>query len=190
MESSVQRAEGAVLSPEDEEELELDLDDPEIDEAGLPPIDMDDAEALGQDAGYGDLLDTSWLDRTAAEEPEDDRATLDDIGLTIELDDSDMDDDAQVVDLDVGSLLTSLPSEGTELDLDSGAVDGALAIAALRDVLLPSDDEVNDDREIGDDDRFPAFDDASDIEPRPSLDDTDDDVSSPEHERPRNDDLT
>ena len=179
MDSSVQRAEGAVLSPEEEEELELDLDDPEIDEAGLPPIDMDDAEALVQETGYGDLLDTSWLERTTADEPEDERATPEDIGLTIELDDPDMDDDAQVVDLDVGSLLTSLPSEGTELDLDSGGMDGSLAIAALRDVLLP-----------GDDDRFPAFDDASDIEPRPSLDDTEDDASAPHHDRPRNDDLT
>jgi hypothetical protein len=161
---------GADLT-EEEESDDLELDDPTIDEAGLPALDMEDAEALAQDHRYEDLLDHRWLERGADAEEEDEDRSIEEVGLTIDIDDlADEEDGAQVVDLDVGSLLTSLPSEGTELDLDPGPLhgDGSLALGALRDMLLPDDQAVDsDDREVGDDERFPAFDDSSDIAPRP-----------------------
>jgi hypothetical protein len=161
---------------EEEESADLELDDPTIDEAGLPALDMEDAEALGQDHRYEDLLDHRWLEQRADLTDEDEeRGSIEEVGLTIDLDDLEADDEgAQVVDLDVGSLLTSLPSDGTELDLDPGPAhgDGALALAALREMLLPEGEAVDgDDREVGDDDRFPAFEDSSDIAPRPVHDD-------------------
>jgi hypothetical protein len=172
------------LSPTDDDAIEdLELDDPMIDEADLPQLDTDDAEALGQEPGYEDLLDRSWLERSDDDELDDDGKGLEDIGLTIDLDGPTSEQDgAQVVDLDVGAPLTPLPSEGTELDLEPlghergeaemGA--GVLRDVLLRDVLLPEDDEDRlDDREVGEDERFPAFDDASDILPRPRLDDDD-----------------
>jgi hypothetical protein len=167
----------------DEEEVEIDFDDPTIDESLLPPLDEQDAEVLTSDSGYVDLLDESWLERGAGEDDDDEGTEIDGVGFTIELNEPNTDDDgAQVVDLDVGSLLTSLPNEGTELDLDPrndlqrGLGDGSLAIGAIRDMLLPdTDEEESDDTDVGDDDRFPAFDDASDIAPRPGRDDADDD---------------
>lgn len=152
------------LTPDadEEEHDELELDDPVIDEAALPELDTEDAEAIQRDSGYDDLLDRGWLERTAEEDWDDERSVVDDIGLTIELDSPAGDDDgAQVVDLDVGSLLTSLPSDGTELDLEPGLAQerGELGIGVLRDVLLPEDEDEQDDREVGDDARFPVFDD-------------------------------
>jgi hypothetical protein len=175
---------------DEEEELDIELDDPTIDESLLPPLDEQDAEVLPHHSGYDDLIDRNWLERGVGEEGDDDAVETDAVGFTIELNETSTDDDgAQVVDLDVGSLLTSLPSEGTELDLDPrnepqrGVADGSLALGALRDMLLPdSDDEENDDTEVGDDDRFPAFDDASDIAPRPGRDDTSDRDDLIDHE--------
>jgi hypothetical protein len=172
----------AAPSPSDDEEVEIDLDDPTIDESLLPPLDEQDAEVLQPDSGYDDLLDESWLERVAGEEDDEEGTLLDGVGFTIELDEpSDDDDGAQVVELDVGSLLTSLPGEGTELDLDlrndaaRGLGDGSLAIGAIRDMLLPdTEEDESDDTEIGDDERFPVFDDASDINPRPGRDDAED----------------
>jgi hypothetical protein len=162
---------GATDLSEEEESADLELDDPTIDEAGLPELDMEDAEALGQDHRYEDLLDHRWLEQTADDAGEDeDRSSIEEVGLTIDLDDLEADEEgAQIVDLDVGSLLTSLPSDGTELDLDAGPAhgDGTFALAALREMLLPEEQAVDsDDREVGDDDRFPAFEDSSDIVPR------------------------
>lgn len=172
---------------DDEEESDIELDDPTIDESLLPPLDEQDAELLPHNSGYDDLLDRNWLERSAGgDEGDDDGVESDAVGFTIELNESSSDDDgAQVVDLDVGSLLTSLPNEGTELDLDPqrGVADGTLAIGALRDMLLPdSDEDESDDSEVGNDERFPAFDDASDIAPRPGRDDTSDRDDLIDHE--------
>jgi hypothetical protein len=158
----------------DQEELEyeeLELDDPIIDEAALPELDTEDAEAGLREPGFDDLIDRRWLERVADEDSDDERSVVDDIGLTIDLDSApDEEDGAQVVDLDVGSLLTSLPSEGTELDLEPGPLqergDSPIGIGALRDVLLPEDDDEHDDREVGDDERFPVFDEHAERQPR------------------------
>jgi hypothetical protein len=119
---------------------------------------------------YGDLLDANWLERTAdVLEIDDD---LVDIGLTLDLAEQDgADEQAYALDLDVGTLLTSLPSAGDgSRDLsptsDPDAPErelgeGTLALGALREVLLPEEratrQRVEDDEEIGEDDRFPAF---------------------------------
>lgn len=169
-------------SEDEEQEADLDFDEPTIDESLLPPMDEQDPEVLQQDSGYEDLLDSSWLDRGAGEEDDADGTEIDAVGFTIELDEPSADDDAaQVVDLDVGSLLTSLPNEGVELDLDPrndpqrGVSDGSLAVGVLRDMLLPDTEELeHDDTEIGDDARFPVFDEASDIAPRPGRDESND----------------
>lgn len=157
---------------DDEASADLELDDPTIDEAGLPQLDTDDPEALVHESEHDDLLDRGWLERTADDDPEDD-ASVEDIGLTIDLDGPAMDDEgAQFLDLDVGSLLTSLPGggDGVELDLEPGDREG-VAVGTLRELLLPDGDTDSDDREIGDDDRFPVFDDGAAIAPRPLHDD-------------------
>jgi hypothetical protein len=164
------------LSPTDDDAIEeLELDDPTIDEAALPHLDIDDPEALGQEPGYEDLLDRALLERAADDDLEDDGAGLEDIGLTIDLDGPAADEDgARIVDLDVGSLLTALPAEASELELDllgHERGDAAMGVGVLRGMLLPESDEDGlDDGVVGDDERFPAFDDAADIVPRPGLD--------------------
>jgi hypothetical protein len=164
-------------SPTDDDAIDdLELDDPTIDEAELPRLDTDDAEAIWDEPGYDDLIDRGWLERSAEDGLEEDVAALEDIGLTIDLDGpSDDEDGAQVVDLDVGSLLTALPSDLTELELEPlghERGDTVLGVGALRDLLLPdSDDDGLEDGEVGDDERFPVFDDASGIAPRSNLDD-------------------
>jgi hypothetical protein len=164
-----------LADPDELEDAELELDDPIIDEAALPELDTGDAEAGLGEPGYEDLIDHGWLERAANEAGDDaENSPLEDIGLTIELDAAPDDEDgAEVVDLDVGSLLTSLPSEGTELDLEGPGQergDALLGVGALHDVLLPEDDDEHDDREVGDDDRFPVFDDDAE-HPPPSADD-------------------
>src|SRR6185295_2225570 len=113
---------------------------------------------------------------------EDDRSSIEEVGLTIDLDELTSEEDgAQIVDLDVGSLLTPLPPDGVELELDPGPAHdrGALALGALRDMLLPEEDGGDgDEHDGGDDDRFPVFDDSPDrvssaIPPRPANDDAD-----------------
>lgn len=163
--------------PDELEFEELELDDPIIDEAALPELDTEDPEGGLRDPGFDDLLDRGWLERAADDEWDDEHAPVEGIGLTIDLDSApDEDDGAQVVDLDVGSLLTSLPSEGTELDLETGLLsersDAPLGLGALRDVLLPEDDDEHDDREVGDDDRFPVFEPGAERHPRPSDDES------------------
>lgn len=167
----------SAADPEELDYEELELDDPIIDEAALPALDTEDAEAGLREPGFDDLIDRRWLERAAEDDWEDEHSPVDDIGLTIELDGSpDEEDGAQVVDLDVGSLLTSLPSEGTELDLEPGPLpdraDSPLGIGALRDVLLPEDDDEHDDREVGDDERFPVFDEHAERTPRGSDDES------------------
>jgi hypothetical protein len=159
---------------DDEASAELELDDPTIDEAGLPQLDTDDPEALVQQSDYEDLLDRGWLERTADDDPENDAATLEDIGLTIDLDGPEADDEgAQFLDLDVGGLLTSLPGgDGLELELEPGPDRGdGVGVGTLRDLLLPDGDDDSDDREVGDDERFPVFDDGGPDTRRPLPDD-------------------
>lgn len=165
--------------PDELESDDLELDDPTIDESALPELDMEDAEAPLREPGYDDLIDHERLEREEQDDWDDESAAVDDVGLTIELDSPVSDEDgAQVVDLDVGSLLTSLPSEGTELDLDVSnppeRADVSFGVGALRDMLLPDDEEERDDGEIGDDERFPVFDDDADHPLRPTSDDESD----------------
>jgi hypothetical protein len=134
--------------------------------------DDEDAPAAAE---YGDLLDAKWLEREVdVLEPEDDVV---DVGLTLDLDDDDEDDEnAYAVDLDVGTLLTSLLPTGVDSDsLDPALNDGSLAASALSDVLLPEEraakERAEDDEAVGDDERFPAFDDASLLSDRPAVDD-------------------
>jgi hypothetical protein len=159
------------------------------------PVDASDAilsrddedEAPAGDPEYSDLLDTEWLERMAdARERDDD---LVDVGLTLDLTDRDEADElAQVLDLDVGILLTSLPAhvsrdgspDGVEPERELG--DGSLSVGALRDLLLPEEHAVReraeDDEEVGDDGRFPAFE--SSIEQGPRAPGADDDSSQGE----------
>jgi hypothetical protein len=171
---------------EEEESDDLELGDPEIDEAELPALDEEDAEALGQEHRYEDLIDRRWLEQGADDhDDDDDRSSLEEEGLTIDLDElASEEDGAQIVDLDVGSLLTPLPSDGVELELDAGpALDrGGLALGALHDMLLPEDEGADrDDHDVGVDDRFPVFDDSSDgipaeVPARPERDELDADA--------------
>ncbi len=117
---------------------------------------------------YGDLLDAQWLDRGSESlDPEDD---LVDIGLTIDMTDSGELDESQAMELDVGALLTPLPAhDASEVgDPAERDVDGAAGLGALQDVLLPDEPGASgrDDDEVGNDERFPAFDGVS--PPRPS----------------------
>jgi hypothetical protein len=178
---SASRAAPVGAAPTEDDAIDgLEFDDPTIDELELPELDTEDAEALGHEQNYDDLIDRGWLERTADDaEPEDERDALNDIGLTIELDGPDLEEEgAQVLDLDVGSLLTPLPGDATELDLEPFGHergDAGTGIGILREMLLPDSEEGgHDDREVGDDHRFPVFDDPSDIVPRPSVDDDDD----------------
>lgn len=137
-------------------------------EASRGTDEEDDAPVL--DPEYGDLLDAQWLQRSDALDPGDD---LVDIGLTIDIADSVDLDEAQAMELDVGTLLTSLPAvelaEGGEATEREG---GEAALGALQDLLLPEDGSGReDDDEIGNDERFPAFDGLSAPRPSQPLDD-------------------
>jgi hypothetical protein len=131
---------------------------------------------------YGDLLDARWLERGTEDlDPEDD---LVDVGLTIDLDDGETSDEvAQVTELDVGTLLTSLPDQEdaagvTALDEAEHAerehVERSVGVGALHDLLLPeerSGRRREDDEAIGNDDSFPVFDGLSAPRPAAPLDD-------------------
>jgi hypothetical protein len=130
-------------------------------------------------AEYGDLLDAQWLEReTDVLERDDD---LVDIGLTLDLDDDEEDENAYFVDLDVGTLLTSLLPAGADSDSSEPALnDGSLASGALSELLLPEErrsDErtvkqrADDDEAVGDDEQFPAFDESGGVPERPAGDD-------------------
>lgn len=165
---------------------EMELDDAELSAMVLPELDTDDPELLLQEAhGHTDLIDAEWLERAAEVGELDEDGAYGEVGLTIELNGPDIGEDlAQVVDLDVGSLLTSLPGEGGEIDLDLTSDqtlgDGAFALGALGDVALPGGEGGQGERaddEIGDDDRFPVFENSSIVSPRrPPLDDEAEDL--------------
>lgn len=157
---------------DEEEGAELEVPEAELDEADLPVLDTDDPEApLHEGMGYGDLLDTGWLDRADSADLEEEAAYID-VGLTIELNGPEAgEEQAQVVELDIGSLLTSLPSDAIDSEGEAarelGRFDGSFALNALSDMLLPEDvpghasersDHAED--EVGDDERFPAFEDS------------------------------
>jgi hypothetical protein len=159
-----------------------------IEETDLQP----DSERshTGEDPDYGDLLDTDWLERTGdVEEVEDAEVGLAEVGFTLDLNGPDDGEElAQIVDLDVGSLLTSLPEDEMDLDgsvRESGA-DGNLGLGGLSDeLLLPEDVPAGEraDEVVGDDDRFPAFDDSLAVNPRSPAQDSDED-GLPEDEVP------
>lgn len=141
----------------------------EMSQPGHGVDDEDEAPVLEPE--YGDLLDAQWLQRGSdALDPEDD---LVDIGLTIDIADTGDLDEAQAMELDVGSLLTSLPS----LELSDPAEperEGAEASLALHDLLLPEEGRGGrgeDDDEVGNDASFPVFDGISAPRPAGSLDD-------------------
>jgi hypothetical protein len=127
--------------------------------------DEDEAPAVAPE--YGDLLDANLLERSAdTVDPDDD---LVDVGLTLDLADrDDVEGLAMVVDLDVGTLLTSLPPAAAVRD-ERDLGEDALASGALREVLLPEEHELqrrtDDDEAVGDDERFPAFDATSELLP-------------------------
>ena len=177
---SVRPVDDAADAGDEEEGAEIEVPEAELDEADLPPLDMDDPEApLHEGMDYRDLLDGGWLERAAdGADLEEDGAAYIDVGLTIELNGPDTGDElAQVLDLDVGSLLTLLPGEAVlpggamDLDIDAsrdlGQSDGSFALNALSDMLLPEDvleDAVkrheHADDVVDDDERFPAFEDS------------------------------
>lgn len=143
-----------------------------IESAGAARDDEEDAPAAAE---YGDLLDTKWLEREAGVlDPDDD---LVDVGLTLDLDDDDDDDEnAYVVDLDVGTLLTSLLPGVADADASEPALnDGSLAAGALSEVLLPEEralrQRAEDDEAVGEHEQFPAFDESERLPARPALDD-------------------
>ena len=148
----------------------IEIPEAELDEADLPALDMDDPEApLHEGMDYRDLLDGGRLERgTDSPDVEEEGGAYMDVGLTIELDGPDTSEElAQVVDLDVGSLLTLLSNEGIESDVevsrDLGQSDGSFALHALSDMLLPEvapERRDHADEEVGDDERFPAFEDS------------------------------
>lgn len=154
----------------EEEGGEIEIPEAELDEADLPPLDTDDPEApLLEGMDYRDLLDGGRLASGAdGADAEEDGSSYIDVGLTIELNGPETGEElAQVVDLDVGSLLTSLPAEAFESDADAsrelGHSDGSFALNALSGVLLSEDAperREHADDEVGDDERFPAFEDS------------------------------
>ena len=144
---------------------------------------LDDDALVDRQPDYGDLIDAGWIDRAAQiEELDDDKVNPLDIGFTLDLNDSRADDElGQMIDIDVGSLLTPLPNE-SESDRDAardvGSSEAAFGVGALHELLLPnaSDAHTGEDESI-DDEQFPAFDDA----PVPSSSRTNRDEAS-EHE--------
>lgn len=158
---------GGEAEPKDEGDVdgELDLGEPVIDESLLPELDTEDAEALRDRQSYDDLLDHRWLERAAEEELEDEPVSVEDAGVTIDLDEEGREDDAQVVDLDVGGLLTELPDENTDLDTDERSENG-FAFSVSIELLSPGGDTDADDREVGDDELFPVFDDLTELDRR------------------------
>lgn len=168
---SVRPADAADETDEGEDGGELEVPEAELDEADLPALDMDDPEApLHEGMDHRDLLDGGWLERRDDDsaDREEEGAAYIDVGLTIELNGPETGEElAQVVELDVGSLLTLLPGEPLDSDVDVsrelGHSDGSFALNALSDMLLPEHAAEHHERaedEVGDDERFPAFEDS------------------------------
>jgi len=167
-----------------------------------PSVETDDDDPPGGSVDHGDLLDADWLQR--AEEDIAGEDDVVDVALTLDLDaDDDADELAQILDLDVGPLLTSLlpsallgegvASEGvdTNLELTSREPnDVAFGLGALREHLLPEgtvdparageeqweEGSERGDDEVGDDERFPVFEEVSVVlPPAPATDEANDD---------------
>src|SRR5688572_17182187 len=105
----------SVGNEEDEEAIQdLDVDDIQIDEANLPRLDTEDPETLALEQAHDDLLDRRWLEQPVTDEDDEERSALDDLGVTIELNASGAEDEAEEVDLDIGDLLEPLPGDGSD----------------------------------------------------------------------------
>jgi hypothetical protein len=155
----------------------IESEEPDIEEIDvpdeLPELDLDDPDVLmGEGSDFSEWLDPERLVWLAEDTDLDDEASgYIDVGLTLDLDAADSGEElVQLMDLDVGALLTSLPLESTELDLDALAeFSGAFGVTALRELLLPDGaggsvlDELADD--IGDDERFPVFEESAIVIP-------------------------
>lgn len=161
--------------------------------SGVERAPLEDADAAGDGEelymvegapDYADLLDGAWLERAADLDELQEEAPVD-FGVTLDLNGPDDDEElAQILDLDVGSLLTSLPSD-SELELDGlGAQEGSFTIGVLHDVLLPEEllQPERSDEEIGDDDRFPVFEESLGLASRRPAPDPDDDAVADEAE--------
>ena len=148
-----------------------------------PSVETDDDDPPGGSDDHQDLLDTDWLQRADEDIAGDEDAV--DVALTLDLDaDDDADELAQILDLDVGPLLTSLlpsalvtegvASEGVDRSFEPMARDGhdvGFGVGALREHLLPErplapagagearekESAERGDDEVGDDERFPVW---------------------------------
>jgi hypothetical protein len=165
-----------------------------------PSVETDDDDPPAGSDAHEDLLDTDWLQR-ADEDIGGDEAVAD-LALTLDLDaDDDADELAQILDLDVGPLLTSLlpsalvtegmASEGVDTTVEPTARepnDAGFGLGALREHLLPerpldparageareAETAERGDDEVGDDERFPVFEEVSMVLPTaPSSEDED-----------------
>jgi hypothetical protein len=160
-----------------------------------PSVETDDDDPPGGSDDHQDLLDTDWLQRADEDIAGDEDAV--DVALTLDLDaDDDADELAQILDLDVGPLLTSLllsaqVSEGVDTTFEPIARepnDAGFGLGALREHLLPErtqdparagearEEETDErgDNEVGDDERFPVFEEGSMVLPtEPSAEDDD-----------------
>lgn len=161
---------GAPAGDEDEGDLEEDFQLPPSFEEIAPLQDAGDAPE--EPAGYGDLLDADWIQRGAHEEDLDDDGSSLEVGMTLDIGDAETDEDAApLLELDVGPLLTFEVGDGEDTDgdatRDQSSLDATLGAAALGDWLLTDESEdAASDEEIGDDERFPAFDDGPVSAPR------------------------
>jgi len=162
-----------------------------------PSVETDDDDPPGGSVDHGDLLDADWLRRADEDIAGEDDVV--DVALTLDLDaDDDADELAQILDLDVGPLLTSmlpsaLLSEGVDTNLELTAREPnevAFGLGALREHLLPEgtvdparageaqwqEGSERGDDEVGDDDRFPVFEEVSVVlPPAPATDEANDD---------------
>jgi hypothetical protein len=168
IEESGSEESGGSMGPEEPDTEEVDIPDE------LPELDLDDPDVLmGEGSDYSEWLDTDRLAWSAQDAEVDDELTgYIDVGLTLDLDGADSGEElVQLMDLDVGALLTSLPLESTELDLDALAeFSGTFGVGALRDLLLPEGaggsefDELPGD--MDDEERFPVFEESAIVLPR------------------------
>lgn len=156
-----------------------------------PSAETDDDDPPAGSVAHEDLLDTDWLQRADEDIGGDEDGV--DVGMTLDLDtDDDADELAQILDLDVGPLLTSLlPSafgneafgnEGVDMTFEAAGRephDAGFGLGALREHLLPErtldparageapeqNAAERGDDEVGDDERFPVFEEVSMVLP-------------------------
>jgi hypothetical protein len=141
-------ASGSESNPRDVHELD---DLHELDEEG---------DAAMPNPEYSDLLDVDWIGRgTDAESLDDDDVSDVHLDLMQSGDPGELEESLNL-EFDVGSLLTSVPLE-RGVDLDAATLEIEVMHSETRDLLLPDGDSepaVRGDEEIGDDERFPVFD--------------------------------